>query len=241
MHVVAPFTSRSAAGSENHFAVLHHLWFRCKPTIARVATRIKSNCLLFRSLNICVLFFFSFPLGCEPSSVVVTAASAWSAAVAQWVIRAQAIGTYRPSRSMPTNRRPSSTPAAPVEPLPVNGSSTVPPGGQTSRTSQRISLSGLTVGWMLRTSRIAPPARRWIGTSDSASASQPASRSRRLALLAKNRRLTSRPGRGSVSISGTGQSGWQRPGRQRASWVSVTFAGQNPRPSPSRGTRAASI
>jgi hypothetical protein len=35
-------------------------------------------------------------------------------------------------------------------PEPMNGSSTTPPGGVTSRHSQRISSIGLTVGWVLR-------------------------------------------------------------------------------------------
>ena len=72
---------------------------------------------------------------------------------AQCVSRAQAISTYRPSRSMPKNCRSSSTAAIPVVPLPVNGSSTIPPGGVTSFTSQRMSAMGFTVGCRLRTTR----------------------------------------------------------------------------------------
>ena len=54
---------------------------------------------------------------------------------------------YRRARaSMPRKRRPSSTAAAPVVPEPAVGSSTRPSGGQNSRTSQRISSSGFTVG-----------------------------------------------------------------------------------------------
>jgi hypothetical protein len=40
----------------------------------------------------------------------------------------------------------------PVVPEPAKGSMTSPPGGVTSRTSQRISAIGFTVGWALRPS-----------------------------------------------------------------------------------------
>src|SRR5581483_8128915 len=77
------------------------------------------------------------------------AASAMSGSLAQYAIRARAISTYSASRSIPKKRKPSSRQAIPVVPEPANGSSTSPPGGVTSRTSQRISATGFTVGCVL--------------------------------------------------------------------------------------------
>lgn len=48
-------------------------------------------------------------------------------------ILARAISMYSSDSSMPTNRNPSSIAALPVLPLPMNGSSTSPPGGVTRR------------------------------------------------------------------------------------------------------------
>src|SRR5690606_5973792 len=62
--------------------------------------------------------------------------------------RALAISTYSSSRSMPMYWNPSRFAATSVEPLPANGSSTIPPGGVTNRTSHAISSVGLTVGWL---------------------------------------------------------------------------------------------
>src|ERR1700678_2062186 len=50
--------------------------------------------------------------------------------LAQCLIRALAIGTYVVSRSIPRKRAPSITAAAPVLPLPANGSSTIAPASQ---------------------------------------------------------------------------------------------------------------
>ncbi len=48
-------------------------------------------------------------------------------------MRALAISRYSDSRSIPTNEKPSRIAALPVEPEPMNGSSTTPPGGVTRR------------------------------------------------------------------------------------------------------------
>src|SRR5438128_9723555 len=54
------------------------------------------------------------------------------------------------SFSIPMKRKPSSLAATPVLPLPMKGSSTTPPGGMTSRQSQRMRSTGFTVGCLLR-------------------------------------------------------------------------------------------
>jgi hypothetical protein len=53
---------------------------------------------------------------------------------------------YSASRSISTAEKPSRRAASPVMPVPAKQSSTVPPGGVTSRHSQRIRARGLTVG-----------------------------------------------------------------------------------------------
>jgi hypothetical protein len=56
---------------------------------------------------------------------------------------------YSASRSIKTHLRPSMKLAAPVVPVPANGSRTVAPFGQTSRTSHCMRSTGLTVGCLL--------------------------------------------------------------------------------------------
>src|SRR5690554_4094247 len=62
--------------------------------------------------------------------------------------RALAISTYSASRSMPMYWNPSRFAATSVDPLPANGSSTIPSGGVTNRQSHAIRSVGLTVGWL---------------------------------------------------------------------------------------------
>ena len=56
------------------------------------------------------------------------------------------IGKYSSVSSIPRNLKPSRRAAFPVEPEPVNGSSTVPFGGVIRRTNYCINAVGLTVG-----------------------------------------------------------------------------------------------
>src|SRR5690606_21181225 len=64
---------------------------------------------------------------------------------------------------------PSWAAAQPVEPEPMKGSSTTPPGGVTNLTSHAITPMGLTVGWSLRTLPLWSP---FCSTSDQSSCPQ---------------------------------------------------------------------
>src|SRR6516225_10214737 len=63
--------------------------------------------------------------------------------------RATINGRYVSSRSIKMTCLCSLMAASPVVPEPANGSNTVPPGGVTRRTSQRMRSTGLTVGWLV--------------------------------------------------------------------------------------------